>query len=771
MMSEELFSVDHIHTSWQKVNSKGKSGGIDGQTLDDYKQNLKENLNHLRNSLNTGMYSPEPSLMVEIPKDNPAEKRRLGLLTVTDKIAQHSVKKIIEPLFEKKFNPFSYAYRPSHGHYKIINAITGQLKQGYHYTVALDIDNFFDSINPEILSQYISELKLVPQITTLLQLWIKIGVIRDGIYLDSNLGIPQGGVLSPLLSNLYLTRFDNKMSNLGKEFRYLRYADNFLIMSKKENSIPFIISDIEQFLEKNLQLKLNPFESKPKAMNDGFDFCGIFFSGDQTGVTRTISEKKMQKNIRQIDSLFNSAKKTSLSHLCTKTDHFLDAWKRYYSPYETEKQLLTLEEHVIQSFVEFFKKKLPTGNIPKNEFVSLVKGIHWIFPKNEEILDRLLKPEIKRKTIKEDSSDKQQKSPRIDVRRKVYLKKRKYQRLYLKRFDLSISTSGMQLGKSGNFFVLKNQGKTESEIPIATLKHIGVMARKSSISTDVLFACAENNISFELIGFDGKPRAILSVPNNPAWKVSDSQIQSLTNDKAVTIAKQLMISKIHNQMALLKYFGKYKAKNDPHFAKKLVTELQRMENYCEKIKMEQAAESQKTLSEKLMGYEGMAASSYWAVVKLILPKEAGFDKRTRKGARDIFNCCLNYGYGILYSRVWTEVMRAELNPSISFVHLEQRGKPTLVYDVIEPFRQPIVDRTIISLFTKRQIDFYSATGGELSEDTRRLIVSNLLERLNLPFIHRRTETTLENEIAIDCKQMADFLTSKQTKYKPFLMKW
>ena len=149
--------------------------------------------------------------------------------------------------------------------------------------------------------------------------------------------------------------------------------------------------------------------------------------------------------------------------------------------------------------------------------------------------------------------------------------------------------------------------------------------------------------------------------------------------------------------------------------------------------------------------------------------EVEFKRREHKGATDLFNCLLNYGYGILYSRIWGGVLRAGLNPVISFLHTDQPKKPTLVYDLIEEFRSQAVDRVIVSMINKgEQLDM---KGDFLDIPTRRKLAQNILERLNTPIKFRKHEMSLAQIINYQGKSLASYLVGKIPRYKPYIGKW
>jgi CRISPR-associated protein Cas1 len=169
---------------------------------------------------------------------------------------------------------------------------------------------------------------------------------------------------------------------------------------------------------------------------------------------------------------------------------------------------------------------------------------------------------------------------------------------------------------------------------------------------------------------------------------------------------------------------------------------------------------------RLMAHEGEAAIAYWDMIRRLLKDDVHFEKRVRQGAKDIVNSCLNYGYGILYPRLWQAVIETGLNPSISFLHKPQHNEPTLTFDLIEEFRQQVVDRTVFSLFTKGKE--LRLADGLLSTSTRNTVLNAVLTRLNTPTRFRGKKLTFEEIMFHQTKALAEFLLDKRNTYNPFV---
>jgi CRISPR-associated protein Cas1 len=308
----------------------------------------------------------------------------------------------------------------------------------------------------------------------------------------------------------------------------------------------------------------------------------------------------------------------------------------------------------------------------------------------------------------------------------------------------------------------------EIELPLFRVGEIIISSPGVSVSTDLIEACCERGIRLSFLTRSGKPYAMLSSPMLTATVLTRREQLSAYNDaRGVELAKAIVRGKLANQASLLKYFGKYlKEANPALFAELdgLVKSLVKIRADAKRIKQPNVDAAR----EALLAAEGSAGRIYWKGVRLLIPENLGFDSREHRGAPDPVNSALNYGYGIIYGQVWGAIMNAGLEPFAGFLHVDRPGKPSLVLDMVEEFRQPVVDRAIIAAIGRGIA--LETRQGLLTENTRRTVATVVLERLESEVNFRGRRYKLKSIMQIQARNLASFLRGGPA-YRSYAFKW
>lgn len=752
---QRLCTVNTLFEAWKAVKSKNSAGGIDGFSVAMFEENLKVYLSQLHEDLRSGSWNPNPYLRIEIPKDE-KEKRKLGLLSVKDKIVQQAIKTLIEPTFERLFLGNSYGYRPNRGHYKAIKRSSHEMhlrKNGW--IVQLDIDNYFDTINHEILFNRLKPVIKDPEILRLVELSVKMGVVTQKMkWNDVKEGVPQGAVLSPILANFYLHSFDQFVTSKTKS--YIRYADDFIMLTDTKEAADDIVKRSTGFLEKRLLLKLNdPFVGEVK---NGIEFLGVIVKHNGVSISAE-KELKLKERIHALE-IYNGT-------FTDKSMESLDGIERYYSRLLPQPVLKTLDDELIQkinSLIEHTYYSIPN----KKALHAMLLKIPFFSSENElnrkaqiKIWLKLYTEVKQRTTIVTDEEDKRRNQKLIRQ------KKFEYQKRESENSELIVSSYGSFIGKSSRGINVKLKGKSVFEKATSALEHITITSTGVSISNGAIYYCMERKIPIDFFDMSGKLYASILSPVFVDQSVWHQQAMMPIERKAL-LASSIIQGKLRNQLNLIKYFHKYHAKEGNLISGCYDQAVVQIQDCIEKAK--QLDLHNPEYAEVLRSYESAAAVSYWAYIReLLQDDEVEFESRVRKGATDLMNSLLNYGYALLYARVWQAVLAAKLNPSIAVFHAYQPGKPTFAYDLVEIFRSQAVDRVVIGLIQKKEP--LKMSKNLLDEDTKNRLIQNVLERLNRYEKFRNEEMKFYKIIRLQAKEIAEFVMNRKKSFKPYIAKW
>lgn len=269
---DKVWNWKNLNEAWKKVKQNKGAGGVDRVSIEAFEANLEQNLNEIQRLLKQDRYVPNPVKRVYIPKPD-GTKRPLGIPTIRDRVVQQALKNVIEPIFEPEFLDSSFGYRPKKNAKQAIEQIEEIRDQGHDWVVDADIKAFFDTVDNEKLIDAVAERISDGRVLRLIRSFLEAGIMEQGLGLkESIIGVPQGGVISPLLANIYLHHLDVQMAELGYEM--VRYADDFLVLCRDEEKAENALYHVKEIL-KDLELRLHPEKTKIKNFSEGIDFLGF----------------------------------------------------------------------------------------------------------------------------------------------------------------------------------------------------------------------------------------------------------------------------------------------------------------------------------------------------------------------------------------------------------------------------------------------------------------------------------------------------------------
>lgn len=331
--------------------------------------------------------------------------------------------------------------------------------------------------------------------------------------------------------------------------------------------------------------------------------------------------------------------------------------------------------------------------------------------------------------------------------------------------EIFVGGFGVSVGKKSERLVVKQKGVVLSERPFFDIERVIIGTEGATVSAAAIHECARNGIPVEFISYSGAPYASVVSPNlGGTVKTRRAQILAYEDGRGVLLGKAFAAAKLGNSANNLKYFAKYRKTRDRAVYEFLYHRVDRVEELARQVEGIEGACVDEARGA-LLNAEGRGAALYWEGVEKIAPDFTG---REGRGATDLANSLLNYGYGILYNRILSAVTRAGLDPFAGFVHTDRPGKPSLILDLVEEFRQPVVDRAVFGLLGT---GFKVALDGEyLDEATRKLTARRVRERLEVRVKHRGKRQTLENVIHIQARSVASFVRDG-VLYRPFVGSW
>ena len=333
----QVYDPRNLARAWERVKQNKGAGGVDGVTVTRFEEKRDDYLSLLHQKLKDGSYRPRPVRRVEIDKPGSTTKRALGIPTVMDRVCQQAMVQILEPIFEPTFRDESFGFRPGRSTHMAMRRIWRQLKAGNSWVVDADIADFFGTLSHSTLVDLVARRVADGKVLRLLWQFLEAGVLRDGQVEPTLTGVPQGGVASPLLSNVYLHVFDEKMAEAG--FALTRFADDWVITCKTRRDAERALTSARAVLEGELGLRVHPDKTRIVYVAQGFEFLGYkikqgegrlrYREGgpDLYAYPRDRTIERFKKRVRQITNRRNPKK---LGGLLDELNPVIRGWGNYY---------------------------------------------------------------------------------------------------------------------------------------------------------------------------------------------------------------------------------------------------------------------------------------------------------------------------------------------------------------------------------------------------------------------------------------------------------
>ena len=374
---EEILQNDNLNKAYKKVKSNKGSGGVDGMDVEELLTYLQKHGRRLNQQILDGKYRPNPVRRVEIPKEEKGKFRRLGIPTVVDRVYQQAIAQVLSPIFEKQFSKNSFGFRPKRGAHNALKQCQENANDGYVFVVDMDLEKFFDNVCQSKLIEVLSRTIKDGRVISLIHKYMNAGVVSNGLFEKTDIGVPQGGPLSPLLSNIMLNELDKELERRGH--RFVRYADDLMIFCKSKKSAERTLNNILPYIEGKLFLKVNR-EKTCVAHISKVKYLGYTFYSHK-GIRFRVHSKSVEKMKNKLRELTDRNNAWSNEYRIQKLQQFVKGWINYFKLADMKKLMKEMDKwlrHRIRAIywkqwkkVRTRLRKLRSLNLPKSVVFEL----------------------------------------------------------------------------------------------------------------------------------------------------------------------------------------------------------------------------------------------------------------------------------------------------------------------------------------------------------------------------------------------------------------
>ena len=367
---EKVLNGNNIADAIEKVVGNKGAGGIDKISVEDFKkavENKEVNFEEIKEQIRNRKYKPSPVRRVYIPKDN-GDKRGLGIPTVLDRVIQQAIVQVLSPIYEEQFSNNSYGFREKRSCEMAVIKLLEYFNDGYTWVVDIDFEKFFDNVCHDKLISIIMKTIHDGELVSLIRKYLVAGVMENGVVQETKTGTPQGGNLSPLLSNIMLNELDKELEK--RDLNFVRYADDCIITVKSEKAAKRVMETITKFIEKKLGLKVNATKSKV-ARPTGIKYLGYGFYYTKTGIVKPKPHlKSVQKFKRKLKQLTRRNVSISLSDRIKQLNYVIRGWINYFKVASMKGCLRDITSHLCRRIRCIIWKQWKTS---RKRIESLIK--------------------------------------------------------------------------------------------------------------------------------------------------------------------------------------------------------------------------------------------------------------------------------------------------------------------------------------------------------------------------------------------------------------
>lgn len=778
-----LCTKESLYAGWFRVKAHNRhSHGNDRITIEQFGTRLDIELQQLREELTEGRYRSRPLRTSRIPKPD-GDVRILKIACVRDRVVQAACLHLIEPLFDARFSPASFAYRPGRGAHHAVAMARSAIRSGKHWVVVADIRKCFDSIDHDIVLRLVGDVIGDRDLIQLLRHWLVTDVIDFMDVIPSELGVPQGEAISPLLANIYLDPLDKEFEKTGITF--VRYADDYVVLCNTEAEAQAALCLMGEFLQGVLRLALKPAKTHYSHVNDGIGFLG--FQIELADVR--IPLEKMNRTLQTIAALVENIASPELTVMekfsaITSLNFRIRGFRNYFlidNAPTIRAQLSELDAAIdaianqrfalapgIATAWELREKFMPdlavfTHQSQTAAEVAILTGAYpqdrrsypadaFIKDQHTEISDLSnAMPPSNEASISSISIPGQTCDPDILV------------------IDgrLHVLTSGCFVTVNADDLVVRRRKNEIFRSAISELTMVYLEGKGIGLSADLTMRLCDNDIPVVFTPLIGIPAAIAQPVQSTRSNLRQQQVLRRNDPDILKVGLKMLAAKVANQASVLKYFARYRKRKDEPIYAELTRSADDIREISETLDDFDPATSGARASA--MGHEGRAAAKYWSSFARLIPDKLSFPGRHTRHATDPVNSAINYVYGVLYGEVWRAVIRAGLDPYFGIIHGTGRDQGSLIFDLIEEYRAPFGDRLVLGMLG-RGFDLEFDKEGHLRSSCRHKLVHAFHKLWHRDIRWRGKMRTPSDilELQVTCLKKTYL---ENDEYRPFRFRW
>jgi len=736
-----IASLTVLLEGFYRVRENDGIAGIDGVTIEDFEGDLQANVERLHRDLVSFRYRPKPLIGFEVKKAD-GRIRFLTVPAVRDRVAQSAARLVLDPIIDRELEKASFAYRKGYSREAAARRIHALHNQGYEWIVDADIRQFFDRVDHDLLLYRLKEVVPEPEIIDLMRKWIEADCFYDGKRHKRTAGLPQGAVISPMLANLYLDKFDEALTEQGLEL--VRYADDFLVLTKTKPQAEEALRITGELLEE-LRLELSPEKTRVTNFETGFRYLGYLFFK-----SLIVPTKLKDTSVPVASAVGTPENKTAVvsdeppsgpreivegrSKVSTVGEALLEALDRKGITVQDFLKDIEVQQSISSMVGELERIERPENGEEgeSTEEVALESA-------GEEEVPIPLSP----------SAVPAAKNPTLALKRTLY-----------------VQEQGSILKKEGERLIVTKGDLELIDLPALKIQQI-ILFGSCSITPAAMQFCLRAKIPIILLSSRGKYFGRLESTQADSAGLERLQIlRSLDSEFTLSFARDILTAKIRNNKVFLQRH--HRRHPDEEIA----------ETIEELTKALRSVERAKTLDE-LRGYEGKAAAAYFSTFGRLFEKSTGFFQerfiRTRQPPRDPVNSLLSFGYTLLHNNLFSFLRARNLNPYVGYFHSFREGHPALASDLMEEFRH-VVDSLVVQILNKRILtrrDFYCSKEPEipwfLTNHGRKEFIRQFEIKMHQRTTHPGTGFQVDYRRCLDLQvqQFAQAVAGERKRYVPF----